>query len=167
MKSKTFFAVFATMAIVPLALAYMTLKFGWFTPAVTNKGEFMTREVSLELPKESPKWRIVFQPQQNSCDALCEEQLYGLNQAFVALGKLQRRVDAVVLSNEVDLSAYPRAQRIQQRFDVLQPNYIYLVDPMGKVVLRYAAQNDREHTILTSKHILSDLKKLLKYERVG
>lgn len=167
MKAKTFFGIFVAMAVVPLGLAYMTLKFNWFTPAATNKGEFMAQEVTIALEKEQPTWTIIYQPQENECDQLCKEQLYGLNQTYIALGKLQKRVDAFVLSGSIDLSDYPATRQVETQFSQLDSNFLYVVDPMGKVVLRYQASPSREQTIMTSKYILSDLKKLLKYARIG
>lgn len=167
MKAKTFFGIFVVMAVVPLALAYMTLQFNWFTPAATNKGEFMAEEVSISIEKENPTWSIVYQPTGSECDQICKEQLYGLNQTYIALGKLQKRVEAYVLTDVLDISDYPATRPYQKQFAELDPNFLYVVDPMGKVVLRYQASPQREQTIMTSKYILSDLKKLLKYARIG
>lgn len=167
MKAKSFFSIFVAMAAIPLLLAYLTLQFNWFTPAATNKGQFMESEVTLQLDKSLPTWSIVYQPANQVCDTLCTEQLYGLNQTFIALGKLQKRVEALVLSNDLDLSKYPATQGIDKHFSALDGDHIYLVDPMGKVILKYPASEQREDTIQTSKFILSDIKKLLKYARVG
>lgn len=167
MKAKSFFSIFVAMAVIPLLLAYLTLKFNWFTPAATNKGQFMESEITLQLEKASPTWSIVYQPADQGCDTLCSEQLYGLNQTFIALGKLQKRVEALVLGSDLDLTSYPATQGVDKQFPVLDSNHIYLVDPMGKVVLKYSASEQRDETIKTSKFILSDIKKLLKYARVG
>jgi len=169
MKTKSFFSVFIAMAIVPLVLAFMVLKFGWFTSGATAKGQFVETEISLNLmdTTDKPIWFLVFQPNNNDCDKTCEELLYGLNQTYTALGKLQKRVNAIVLNESIELANYPLLKPHQAINDALEENYIYLVDPFGKVVLKYAGSPVRENTIKTSKDILSDVKKLLNYARVG
>ncbi len=167
MKAKSFFGIFAAMAIVPLVLAYLVLKMEWFTPAVTNKGEFLDHEVVVQIPTETPMWSVVYQPGAGQCNDLCIEQLYGLNQTYIALGKLQKRVNAWVLADQFDLQEYPAAKLTAVQNQELKAGYLYVIDPMGKVILRYAGSANREDTIKTSKDILSDLKKLLNYARIG
>lgn len=169
MKSKSFFSIFVVMAVVPLVLAFMVLKFGWFTPGATVKGKFVESEITLDLKdmRDKPTWFLVFQPNQNDCDQTCEEQLYGLNQTYIALGKLQKRVDAVVLNESFELSEYPLLKHHQASNAELDMNHIYLVDPFGKVIIKYSGSSIREETIKTSKDILADVKKLLNYARVG
>ncbi|NVK24897.1 MAG: hypothetical protein HWE10_08210 [Gammaproteobacteria bacterium] len=177
MRAKSFFGIFLAMAIVPLVLAYLVLQLGWFTPGATAKGEFLKQEISIPhftgVPSEQsqsherPQWRIVYQPSMN-CEQLCKEQLYGLNQTHSALGKLQKRVKATVLSEQpIDLSEYNHIDLEAVSNSKLSVDYLYVVDPFGKVILRYKGSLDREQTIQTSKFILADLKKLLNYARVG
>ena len=166
MKAKSFFSIFVIMAVVPLLLAFAVLKMGWFTPGATSKGEFVQQDITLVLPHDRPTWSIVFQPS-NSCDQLCSEQLYSLNQTYVALGKLQKRVSAYVLNSETDISGFSHLAHNDGQHDLLSENHIYLVDPFGKVILRYAGSTDRQNTIKTSKDIIADVKKLLNYARVG
>ncbi|GAB3000994.1 hypothetical protein [Psychrosphaera aestuarii] len=167
MKSKSFFGIFVAMATVPLVLAYLVLKMGWYTPAATNKGEFLQKEVVVKIKTETPMWSIVYQPQTQQCDSFCEEQLYGLNQTYLALGKLQKRVNAWVLTDSLPLNNYPATKTYSANNTDLSGGYIYVIDPMGKVILRYQGSADRDNTIKTSKDILSDLKKLLNYARMG
>ena len=166
MKSKTFFSVFLAMAGVPLLLAFVVLKMGWFTPGATNKGEFVRDEISLTLPHDKPTWSIVYQPS-SACGQMCQEQLYSLNQTHIALGKLQKRVSAYVLDRNTDISAFSHLVAEARGHEKLKQDYIYLVDPFGKVILQYAGSNDRQQTIQTSKDIIADVKKLLNYARVG
>lgn len=166
MKAKSFFSIFLVMAVVPLLLAFIVLKMGWYTPGATNKGEFVQFETTLPLEHSTPTWSVVYQPGEE-CDAVCAEQLYGLNQAFIALGKLQKRVNAYVLGDDSMLTAYPELQNRAIVDKNLSSQHLYIVDPFGKVIMQYAGTADRQHTIQTSKHILADLKKLLNYARVG
>ena len=170
MKAKPFFMVFVIMAILPLLLAYLVLKLGWYTPGATAKGQFVQSDIQIEVGEPSntgmPVWQLVVQPEQQ-CLSTCEELLYGLNQTFIALGKLQKRVSARVLSPDLDLSLYPKLSKISAHNPQLSSKHFYLVDPFGKVILQYPVGANREQTIASSKAILADIKKLLKYSRVG
>lgn len=168
MKTKSFFTWFIGMAFVPLVLAYAALTFGWYTPGATAKGQFVDAEVQLDMGSNAKAgvWRIVVQPDSN-CSIHCEELLYGLNQTYIALGKLQKRVEATVLNETLDLSKYPKLVASGFADNALTAQYLYLVDPFGKVILQYPVNTDRKQTITTSKAVLSDIKKLLKYSRVG
>ena len=170
MKSKQFFILFVGMALVPLILAYAVLNFGWYTPGATAKGEFVKTEIQLDFitapENKAGMWRLVVQPN-NSCENDCQELLYGINQTYLALGKLQKRVEARVLSEQFDLSAYPKLIATAYQTQALSANHLYLVDPFGKVILQYPVNSDREQTIASSKAVLADIKKLLKYSRVG
>lgn len=169
MKAKSFFSIFVAMALVPLLLAFVVLKFGWFTAGATAKGQFVEREITLTLSErpEKPMWSLVYQPSKLDCEKLCQEQLYGLNQTYVALGKLQKRVNAFVLNSSVQLTQYPLIKQSLSSNTDLDPHYIYVVDPLGKVIMKYPGSESREKTIKTSKDILADVKKLLNYARVG
>ena len=57
------------------------------------------------------------------------------------------------------LSAASKAQ--------LAPNSVYVSDPLGNVILKYAAPTSDEGVLALGKAMLSDLRKLLKYSRVG
>ena len=173
MKAKSFFGIFLAMAVVPLVLAYLVLKLGWFTPGATAKGEFVQHDIQLQdLQTEAssdqrPLWRIIYQAN-SPCDQLCVEQLYGLNQTHSALGKLQKRVTAQVLTSEqIDLSSYSHLKINNTTNEKLESDYLYIVDPFGKAIMKYKGSLSRDKTIETSKHILADIKKLLKYARVG
>jgi hypothetical protein len=166
MKSKSFFSIFIVMAAVPLVLAFVVFKMGWYTPGATNKGQFVEFETTLDLGHKSPQWSVVYQPSEH-CDAVCLEQLYGLNQSFLALGKLQKRVSAYVLGAEAFTTDYPELENRISTDKNLSPQHLYIVDPFGKVIMQYAGSADRQQTIKTSKDILADLKKLLNYARVG
>lgn len=166
MKAKPFFSIFIVMAAVPLLLAFIILKMGWYTPGATNKGDFVEFETSLNLEHEKPTWAIVYQPK-STCDKLCSEQLYGLHQTYIALGKLQKRVSAYVLADDIPMEEYQKLQTKSINDTNLSANHIYLVDPLGKVIMQYPGSESRDETIQTSKDLLADIKKLLKYARVG
>lgn len=167
MKAKSFFMIFVSMAVVPLLLAYAVLKFGWFTPGATANGTFLADEVHLSalVNEDTPNWSIVYQPKDKQCDKQCLLQLYGVNQTYVALGKLQKRVQAVVMT-KVENNPYPLLTQLDQASN-LDSNLIYIADPFGNLILSYPISQSKEQMITTSKAMIADLKKLLNYARIG
>ena len=51
--------------------------------------------------------------------------------------------------------------------DRLKSNEIYVSDPLGNVILKYPTPKTDEEVLSVGKAMLSDLRKLLKYSRVG
>lgn len=172
MQSKSFFTWFIILALVPLVLAYLVLSLGWYTPGATNRGAFLSQELQLSFIRQDSsqagRWHLIAQPNSGQdCGYECQELLYGLNQTYLALGKLQKRVTAQVLATQLDLSAYPKLMLTAAPEQGLSAQYLYLVDPFGKVILQYPVTGERAQTISSSKAALADIKKLLKYSRVG
>lgn len=175
----TLFGVF----VAPFLLAFVVLKMGWFNAGQTNKGEFMDIELTLQWllpddPSES-EW-IIFYHMPSDCSETCNNVLYSLNQGYQALGKLQGKAHPVVirdskntLSEDSIKEQYGFVQVIAQNdkqtdaLAQLTTDHVYLVDPLGRVVLRYAAKDKREEMIMVTKDWMSDLKRLLKYSRTS
>ena len=49
----------------------------------------------------------------------------------------------------------------------LNPEYIYVADPLGNIMLRYPVIRDKDSAFVKGKDILYDLKKLLRMSRIG
>lgn len=169
--------------VAPFLLAFVVLKMGWFNAGETNRGEFMQTELTLEwLLPQNPKdseW-VIFYHMPQSCDQTCENVLYSLNQGFQALGKLQKKAHPVAvrsadnsMSEQALSEQYEHVQVVaetpaqQATLTQLSNGYVYLVDPFGKVVLRYGAKAQKEDMIMVTKDWMEDLKRLLKYSRTG
>ncbi|MCJ8312732.1 MAG: hypothetical protein HRU38_10660 [Saccharospirillaceae bacterium] len=161
--------LFVLSFILPLLLAYVVLKTGWYQAGVNNNGLLMRSEIFLEDWRESKhkSWTVLYVPSQNlknninltdvvdlensvSCNQFCENTKYAINQTYAALGKKQNKVDVLIL-NETVVG--------------LNPTSLYLVDRFGLVVFEYPLQIEFENNFDTLKGLISDLKKLLKNAR--
>lgn len=136
-------------------------------------GNTLTRE---EL---TPKWRMYYFVNA-SCNEVCQADLYNMRQINIALGKNQDRVQHVIVhlapadeeflallntehqqairvaANAEDSSALIASQTAATD----QAHFIYLMDPLGNVMMKFP-QN------LNPKLILKDINKLLKISRIG
>lgn len=134
-------------------------------------GEAEGRSVSLENFRE--RWTLLyFGPA--DCGVDCRSQLYAMRQVHLAQGRGQGRVQRVfvargVLAPEVKsrlAGAYPGMRVVAQRGDFLKQwpeqvkGRIFLVDPMGNLVMQYEGSAD-------ASGMRSDLARLLAYSWVG
>ena len=120
------------------------------------------------------KWTLIYYIDKH-CDSLCFNNIYLLRQINTALGKDMNRVQRILLINEdktntdVIQKTYPHLLIIKNKLNELHNIIksikndnanIFIVDPIGNVVLKYN-QN------FNGKKLLKDLKKLLKLSKIG
>jgi len=161
--------LFVISFILPLLLAYVVLKAGWYHAGVNNNGLLMQSEIFLEDWQSSKhnSWTVLYAPSEELlnektllgvsqsegvelCNQFCENTKYAINQTFTALGKNQKKVDVLILNESVT---------------GLSSKSIYLVDRFGLVVFEYTLQTEFENNFDSLKGLISDLKKLLKNGR--
>lgn len=123
-------------------------------------------------------WTLLY-VDDGDCAETCQEALYRSRQVRTALGKESDRVRRLYLSSpgagaELDLTeTHPDlvvadatsagAREIIAAFPVDQPpdaDNVYLVDPLGNLMMRFPLEDD-------ARGMLLDLKKLLKLSRIG
>jgi len=121
------------------------------------------------------KWSIVYIGD-GACDADCRAALVFARQSRLALNNEMTRVQRVFLATgnccareyfaaeqagliALDASS-PEAQALLAQFPASHQNSLYIVDPLGNLMMRHDAAH-------TSKDLLTDLKKLLKLSHIG
>ena len=171
--------VLATFAL-PIILAKFALEQQWLDMGVTNKGTLLTNELTLEqlglnTTDFEQRWLIMYSlPQQ--CDISCQQTLEAVHNTYVALGKDMPRVSPVALYQN-ELSREQRQKISQSKWQLVampeqakqqiaQPQ-IFIVDPLGNIFLSHQLPEKVEQLPQFGKQILADMKKLLKYSKVG
>tara|TARA_R110001592_G_scaffold91754_4_gene268281 strand:- start:19356 stop:19916 length:561 start_codon:yes stop_codon:yes gene_type:complete len=179
-KSRRNLLLLFSIFIVPVVLAKLALDNNWFNKASTNGGELLKEELSitqLDINDEAlqKKWLILYRLPM-PCDDNCKQTIYGINQTFISLGREMDRVIPVALyatefnSDELgvlkekfwEFTSLPIASK-----DKLESKWVYVADPLGNIILKYAAPTSDEDVLVLGKAMLSDLRKLLKYSRIG
>jgi cytochrome oxidase Cu insertion factor (SCO1/SenC/PrrC family) len=173
------------LCVAPVIASY--LAFYLMRPqAHTNYGELMqTRplpDVHLRLADGTPfqltrlkgKW-ILLMVDAGGCDEFCRRKLFTLRQLRLTQGKDMERIErAWLISDDVmpsadTVNAYAGtwlvraagSELLRQLPAVRSPaDHIYVVDPLGNLVLRYARDAD-------PAGIIKDLARLLKISRIG
>ncbi|MBL4910634.1 MAG: hypothetical protein JKX78_11565 [Alteromonadaceae bacterium] len=166
--------------ILPIVLAKLALQDHWFNYGVTNKGTLVANEITLQKigmdkAQFNNKWLMLYVLPE-ACAEQCQQILHNINNTYVALGKEAVRVIPLVLTNS-KLTKPQQAQlhskkwqiqnlpiKAQQLFS--QPQ-VLIVDPLGNVILSHQPPKNNQQLPLFGKALLADLKKLLKYSRIG
>jgi hypothetical protein len=162
-------AVFLACA-APIALAWLAWHFGWGTGSPGNYGEIIAPQALSGAPFEElrGKWVLV-SFDSAACDAYCEKKLYFMRQVRTAQGKDQTRLQRVWVLTD---AASPRPELVAaiegtlisrvrpQGFPGNPLDHIYLVDPLGNLMLRFPRDPD-------PSKMLKDLQRLMKYSQVG
>ena len=171
--------------VVPVLAAYLAY-FGWRPAGHTNYGELLkvtplqqtagaTHDgTPFNLETLRGKWLMVHVGPA-SCDAACTRQLYLMRQIRIAQGKEQSRIERLwvltdagtvapaLLRDHPGLHAWrPAEAAFVEQFPAAQSRaaHIYLVDPLGNLMLRFPDQPD-------PKRMMKDLKLLLKASQIG
>jgi len=166
--------------ILPIVLAKLALTQNWLEYGVTNKGTLVENELTLQklgLEESSLQktWLVIYSlPAQ--CDAHCEQTLLSVNNSYIALGREMPRVKRVALSpnplsNEQTKKLTDNSWTIISTptfvQNILPEPQVLLVDPLGNVILSHKPPENDDAQAMFGKEILADMKKLLKYSRVG
>jgi cytochrome oxidase Cu insertion factor (SCO1/SenC/PrrC family) len=154
----------------PFGLGWAAWYFGWGTGSPGNYGELIEGRALTGAPFEElrGKWVLVAFDHAD-CDAGCERKLYFMRQVRTAQGKDQGRIERLWVitgggAPDADVLASfagTRVSRMQpQGFPGDPSDHVYLVDPLGNLVLRFPKDPD-------PSKMLKDVQRLLRYSRIG
>jgi cytochrome oxidase Cu insertion factor (SCO1/SenC/PrrC family) len=177
----------AAIFLVPVAVAF-TLYYGklWKPTGSSSKGELIDPARPLDVsglrnPDGTPaspvalqgKWTLLYIGD-GACDDACRTALVFGRQTRLALNNEMTRVQRVFLATgHCCASAYfaqeqaglvaldaSGAQQLLAQFPADHDHSLYIVDPLGNLMMRHDAAH-------ISKDLLTDLKKLLKLSHIG
>ena len=172
MKPRAMLLLIALACAAPVILATLVWYFDLASGSSGNYGELLPpRQVSgAPLEKLRGKW-ILVSFDAPACDAYCEKKLSFMRQTRRAQGKEQLRVERLWLLTDagqpraglqdlVEGAHVAPAAGLGGAFPGTVTDHIYLVDPLGNLMLRFPREPD-------PKRIIKDLNRLLKYSRIG
>ncbi|MBU2892026.1 hypothetical protein KO495_01660 [Colwellia sp. D2M02] len=182
---------------LPVILAKLALEQKWLEFGVTNQGELINKSLTLtdlgiEQSQFEHQWLIMYLlPAQ--CHKSCQQTLETVHNSYVALGKEMPRITPVALkqhefsveqSQRLAKSQWQIMPMPQQALQHISSTQIVIADPLGNIILSYnphgdtasqldsantsaEAQSDSTQQTRLGKAIITDMKKLLKYSKVG
>ena len=134
----------------------------------------LTREL-FRTPSGPPRWTLLYLARATTCDLHCEATLFMARQVHQSLASRRDRVQVMLLfpSPKIQAGHAPRLRafraeqlralppgRDAQLLDTQPGDALYIVDPLGNLLMRY-------DDTATSRGILRDLKRLLAASRIG
>lgn len=158
----------ALICLAPIALGTAAYYFGWGTGASGNYGELIAPK-PVAAPALAPlrgKWVLVTFDAA-ACDAYCEKKLYYMRQVRRAQGKDMERVERLWALTDaakpradilpgIEGTRIEKADSLAAAFPGAVTEHIYLVDPLGNLMLRFPRDPD-------PSKMIKDLQRLLKY----
>jgi len=172
--------------LVPLAISFALYYGQWRPSGSSSKRKLITPArpldaAGLKQPDGRPapdkvltgKWSLIYIGN-GACDAACRTALVLGRQTRLALNNEMTRVQRVFLATDhccdagyfaaeqpgliaLDASA---ARKLLAQFPADRAHSLYVVDPLGNLMMRHDAAQ-------TTEDLLSDLKKLLKLSHIG
>ena len=136
---------------------------------------------TIDLDWLKKQWTLVYLGH-GECAEICERNLYHMRQIHVALAKEAHRVQRLVVSDDTvsivafigdqypgivladgsgeNLAAVYRQFAVAVRDKPVQRDSLYLIDPLGNLVIRFSPDLD-------PRGILKDIKRVLRASRIG
>ncbi len=163
----------ALVCLAPVVLGWLAYRFQWGTGAAGNYGELIEPRplAAPSIAALKGKWILVtFDPA--ACDPRCEKKLYTVRQIRRAQGKDMERIERLWLVTDggkprealaaalEDAHVAPAPPALAGSFPGDPATDIYLVDPLGNLMMRYAAEPE-------PARMIKDLQRLLRYSRIG
>ena len=150
----------------PFVLGWAAYYLGWGVSGSSgNYGELIApRPVAGPLAPLKGKWVLVtFDPA--ACDPVCEKKLYIVRQVRKAQGKEAERIERLWVVTDggqprPELVAATDGSHISTADLDFRGDDIYLVDPLGNLMMRFPRDPD-------PSKMIKDLQRLLKYSRFG
>lgn len=158
------------MCVAPVVLGTLAYWSGWSAGRPGNYGELLPPRVVAGPPLEAVrgKWVLV-SFDAAACDAYCEKKLYFMRQVRRAQGKEMERVERLWVVTDGGkprpevLAAAENMKSTHLRvegFPGSTQDHIYLVDPLGNLMMRFPRDPD-------PSRMIKDLQRLLKLSRFG
>lgn len=166
-------ALLAAFFALPVAASWFLWRFELAPGTTGNYGTLLPPRPLALAPLAALKGRwVLVQFDSGACDAWCERKLYFMRQVRRAQGKDMPRVERLWLVTD---AVQPRAELLAAiEGTVLAPagagaefpaeksvtDHIYLVDPLGNLMMRFPRDPD-------ASRIIKDLQRLLKVSGFG
>ena len=168
------------LAMFVLPIAFGTLFFyaspNYFSESTVNYGELIrpviaTDDTDIEIEGNASLqgiWTIVYVS--SRCDDVCEKAVADMKTIRTLMNADMRRIQRMIIiednstptsKDESLIKARVTSEKLTQSLKKYAENAIYLIDPIGNIMLYYEPQN------IDIRLVIKDLKRLFKYSRIG
>ena len=179
-KSRRNLLLVIAVFVLPIVLAKLALTQNWLEYGVTNKGTLVENELTLQelgiVDDELNNMWLILYALPDDCNEHCEQTLLSVNNTLVALGKDKPKVRNVALYkhslssdqlSHLDQAIWSVIPSPGKQHLLIQQPTVLLIDPLGNIILEHKPPEFVEEQAMFGKGILADMKKLLKYSKIG
>ena len=178
MTAKKEFWMLLAMFILPIAFG--TLFFyanpNYFNESTVNYGELVrpviaTEEGDIEIDGGASLqgiWTMVYVS--SRCDDVCKKAVTDMKTIRTLMNADMRRIQRMIIiennstptvNDKTLIKAKITSEKLTKSLKKYAENAIYLIDPIGNIMLYYEPQN------IDIRLVIKDLKRLFKYSRIG
>lgn len=176
-RSRRTLLLLAALFLLPVVFSFVAYYSGWRPAGSTNHGELLQpiRQLPALAQSLSGKWAMAYVGD-GACDSDCQQALVFARQTRLSLAADTTRMNWVLFAIDhccnreyldaahKGIIAIDAAAGREQLLAVL-PNQdlqhsLFVIDPLGNIVLRYDVRNN-------PRGLLEDLKKMLKLSHIG
>ena len=151
--------LFIICFLLPLLLAFFSLKLHWFQQNTTNYGQFLTENIHYQHhERQRKKWTLLYLTH-TDCDHLCADHASLIHNAYLSLGKEIEDIHFIQKQKKELADVNPQLIHYQGN----NQQALYLIDAHGLVVMQYLLNQQPINHVLAG--VKKDLKKLLNYAR--
>ena len=168
------------LAMFILPIAFGTLFFyanpNYFSESTVNYGDLVrpviaTDEGDIEIDGGASLqgiWTMVYVS--SRCDDVCEKAVVDMKTIRTLMNADMRRIQRMIIiednstptsDDKTLIKARVISEKLTQSLEKYTENAIYLIDPIGNIMLYYEPQN------IDIRLVIKDLKRLFKYSRIG
>ena len=168
------------LAMFILPIAFGTLFFyanpNYFSESTVNYGDLVrpiiaTDEGDIEIDGGASLqgiWTMVYVS--SRCDDVCEKAVVDMKTIRTLMNADMRRIQRMIIiednstptsDDKTLIKARVISEKLTQSLKKYTENAIYLIDPIGNIMLYYEPQN------IDIRLVIKDLKRLFKYSRIG
>lgn len=161
------------VCVAPVVFGWAAYFFDWAPGTTDNYGELLPVRTLSGAPMGAVKgkWTMVTFDAA-ACDAYCEKKLYFMRQVRRSQGKEMERVERMWVVTDGGaprrelVAAIEGTHVVKASSDLLKAfpgnhaDHIYMVDPLGNLMMRFPREPE-------PGKMIRDLKRLLKYSRIG
>lgn len=179
-KTRLYLVLIIFSFLGPLLLATIMYKYSDVVPIAPPKSYGKLIEPVITINNENDfdnilnrkKWTFMYVYENEICDLLCEATLYVMQQVRESLGRERSRVSSVIVTNDnfeneqnkKIIKKYNKIRFINvinsSFFKNLEKNHLYIIDPLGNILIFYEKD-------FSAEGLKKDIKKLLKVSRIG
>ena len=174
---KEFWALLSIFLLpIGLGTLFFYLNPAYFSQNTVNYGELIspvivTEKADIEIMGDSTLdgvWTLAYVT--DSCDSLCDKAVEDIKTVRTLINMDMRRIQRMLISKDGStpsqedeglIYASINNDELSSELESFPKNSIFLIDPIGNFMLFY------NPTDINIKFVIKDLKRLLKYSRIG